>query len=147
METCRLAVTATFAKGIPNFPTDPMMPCYPGEVAIYHAQPHGNRTPMGESMIPTIAINIDSVVSRKLQMLECHQSQQQWLQTTQKMNSYLQTMLDLGTEVSRLVGGHGQVAEGWRQHLHLGFGSEHFNPLVDALKDYVKPTQASKFKN
>jgi len=129
METCRLAVTAAFAKGIPNFQTQPVVPSFDGNVAIYHAQPHGNRTPLGEVVIPKLAIPIDSVLDRKLSMLECHQSQQAWLQTTQKMNSYLQTMLDMGREVARLANLNCQVAEGWHPHLHLGFGDVDFDPL------------------
>ena len=133
MQTCRLAVTAAFAKGIPNFATTPVCEAYDGEVAIYHAQPHGNRTPMNEVVIPSFAINIDSVLERKLQMLKCHESQQGWLQTTQKMNSYLQTMLDLGCETATLAKLPCQYAEGWHRHLHLGFSGPDFDPLKDLI--------------
>jgi N-acetylglucosamine malate deacetylase 1 len=133
METCRLVVTAAFSKGIPNFLTDPVRETYNADVAIYHAQPHGNRTPLGEIIHPDLAIDIDSVMDRKLQLLECHQSQQGWLQSTQKMNSYLQTMIDLGQEVARLGQMNCEYAEGWRKHLHLGFGASSFDPLREAL--------------
>lgn len=129
MQACRLAVSAAFAKGVPNFKTDPTTDAYDGEVAIYHAQPHGNRTPMNEVVVPAFAIDIDTVLDRKLAMLKCHQSQQGWLQTTQKMNSYLQTMLDLGSETARLARMQSRYAEGWHRHLHLGFSSSDFNPL------------------
>jgi LmbE family N-acetylglucosaminyl deacetylase len=135
-ETCRLAVAAAFSKGIPNFETDPLCSSFDGEVAIYHSQPHGNRTPMGELILPKYAIDIDSVMHRKLKMLECHHSQQGWLQSTQQMNSYLQTMLDLGQEVAALSKTDCQYAEGWRKHLHLGFGSSAFDPLRDSLGEY-----------
>ena len=135
METCRLAVTAAFAKGIPNFVTAPPCDTFDSEVAIYHAQPHGNRTPVNELVIPSFAINIDSVIDRKLEMLECHESQQGWLQTTQKMNSYLQTMLDLGKETASLAKLSCQYAEGWHRHLHLGFSSPDFDPLREVLSD------------
>lgn len=137
MQTCRLAVSAAFAKGVPNYETDPATASYDGEIAIYHAQPHGNRTPMGEPVLPRLVVDIDSVMDKKLAMLECHQSQQQWLQSTQKMNSYLQTMLDLGKEVSRMSNGASKYAEGWRQHLHLGFASAEFNPLATALDGHM----------
>ena len=136
MQTCRLAVTAAFAKGIPNFETIPQVDAYDGEVAIYHAQPHGNRTPMNELVIPQFAVNIDSVLERKLQMLQCHESQQGWLQTTQKMNSYLQTMLDLGRETASLAKLPCQHAEGWHRHLHLGFSGPDFDPLGEALLNH-----------
>jgi N-acetylglucosamine malate deacetylase 1 len=134
MATCKLALTATFAKGIPNFASDPVCASYDGEVAIYHAQPHGNRSPLGEIVLPTLAVPIDSVLDRKLAMLSCHQSQQQWLQSSQGMNSYTQTMLDLGREVAGLAELSCQYAEGWRQHLHLGFGSSDFNPLKELIR-------------
>lgn len=135
METCRLAVTATFSKCVPNMITEPQVLCHDGDVAIYHAQPHGNRTPLGDPVVPQFAIDIDSVMDRKLKLLECHQSQQKWLQSTQKLNSYLQTMIDLGQEVAQLAGMHCEYAEGWSRHLHLGFGSPDFRPLEQALID------------
>ncbi len=133
METCRLAVAATFAKGIRNFSSMPDRPSFEGDVAVYHAQPHGNRSPMNDIVRPTLAITIDSVIERKIAMLECHQSQQQWLQTTQGMNSYLQTMLELGEEVAQLAAlsrTECRYAEGWHRHLHLGFGAADFDPLA-----------------
>ncbi len=133
METCRLAVTAGFAKGIQNFASNPKTPSFDGDVAIYHAQPHGNRSPMGEVVIPKLAIAIDSVIDRKLAMLDCHQSQQHWLRSTQGMNSYLQTMLELGAEVATLGKVDWKYAEGWQKHLHLGFSAGDFDPLRDLL--------------
>jgi len=138
METCRLAVSATFAKGVRNFACTPERPSFEGDVAIYHAQPHGNRTPLNEIVRPGITIPIDTVMQRKIAMLECHQSQQLWLQTTQGMNSYLQTMLELGEEVTQLSAikkTESRYAEGWHKHLHLGFGSRDFDPLAQFLKN------------
>jgi len=129
MQTCRLAVSAAFAKGIPNFVSDPMVSSCVGDVALYHAQPHGNRTPLGELVYPQLAVSIDQTLDRKLAMLQCHHSQQQWLQSTQNMNSYLQTMLELSKEVAQLAEMDCCYAEGWQKHLHLGLGSKEFDPL------------------
>lgn len=133
METCRLAVTAAFARSVPNFATDPSTPIIEHDVAIYHAQPHGNRTPDGQIAVPQYYVEIDDVIPQKTAMLACHQSQQNWLQNTQKMNSYVQTMLDLGAEVAKIGKRKCQFAEGWSKHLHLGFGPADFDPLRDAL--------------
>jgi N-acetylglucosamine malate deacetylase 1 len=130
-ETCRLAVSAAFTKGIPNFATDPINPIFESEVALYHAQPHGNRTPLGKSVTPDWVVSIDSVIKQKTAMLHCHRSQQGWLQSTQKMNSYLETMLSLSRETAVLAGSKSEFAEGWRQHLHFGFGSPDFHPLSE----------------
>jgi N-acetylglucosamine malate deacetylase 1 len=133
METCRIAVTGAFARSVPNFETDPRTEIIDGQVAIYHAQPHGNRTPTNQIVVPDFAVDIDAVMDRKRAMLECHASQQGWLQSTQKMDSYVQTMLDLGAEVAQLSGLSCRYAEGWTRHLHLGFGQPDFDPLFRTL--------------
>ena len=144
MQTCRLAVTAAFAKGVPNYP-DPSDPLYTqafySDIAIYHAQPHGNRTPLGQSVRPQLGVFVDSVMETKRAMLAEHRSQQQWLKESQGMNSYIQTMLDLGSEVADLIAASGaaalpgKYAEGWTRHLHLGFSAKPFDPLKEALGD------------
>src|SRR5205085_12272752 len=50
--TCRLAVTAAFSRGMPNFHVEPPTAVVSQPVTIYHAQPHGNRTPLGEPAVP-----------------------------------------------------------------------------------------------
>ncbi|MFN9464979.1 MAG: LmbE family protein, partial [Planctomycetota bacterium] len=143
-QTCRLAVTAAFAKGVPNYP-DPSDPLYTqafySDIAIYHAQPHGNRTPMGQLVRPQLGVFVDPVMETKRAMLAEHRSQQQWLKESQGMNSYIQTMLDLGSEVADLIAASGaadlpgKYAEGWTRHLHLGFSAKPFDPLKEALGD------------
>ncbi len=52
--TCRLAITAAFSKNMPNFMTEPPIHATTGDVAVYHAQPHGNMTPFGDFCRPAI---------------------------------------------------------------------------------------------
>lgn len=134
IQTCRLAVTAAFARAAPNYRSDPPCPAWEGELAIYHAQPHGNRDPTGHFVRPHMAVAIDHVLDRKMALLKQHQSQQAWLQTSQGLNSYCQTMLDLGEELARRFKLNCRTAEGWRRHLHLGFASAEFDPLRTALE-------------
>lgn len=136
MNTCRLAVSATFSKGMPNAASHPPTPAAVGDVAIYHAQPHGNRTPMGELVYPAIGIDVESVLERKRACLGCHASQEAWLDVTQKMSSYVATMHELGAEVASLLGRTG-FAEGWRQRHGLGYGPVGWDPLGEALAGYV----------
>ena len=136
MNACRLAVTAAFARGMPNFPTDPARPPVDQAVTIYHAQPHGNRDPLGQLVRPSLFVDVGSVMPQKTAMLACHKSQQEWLDTSQGLNSYLETMHDLMREVGRMSGRF-EYAEGWRKHLHLGFCSAEADPLVAALKTRV----------
>jgi len=66
-----------------------------------------------------------------------HKSQQEWLDVTQGMNSYVRTMEEMSLEVGRLSKKF-RHAEGWRRHLHFGFSSPKADPLADALgKNYL----------
>jgi LmbE family N-acetylglucosaminyl deacetylase len=133
---CRLAVTAAFARGMPNYPTEPPRAPVEHAVTIYHAQPHGNRDPVGQPVRPGMFVDISSVMGEKTAMLACHKSQKQWLDTSQGLDSYLETMKDLVREVGRMSGAF-EYAEGWRRHLHLGFCEEDTDPLVRVLKERV----------
>ena len=132
--SCRLAVSAAFGKNMPNFESIPPVAATTHPVAIYHAQPHGNQTPLMEPVIPDLFVNIESVLSKKRAMLECHKSQQVWLDTTQDMSSYVETMFDLGKQVGAMSRRFA-IAEGWRRHSPLGFGPSDFDPLGHALSD------------
>jgi LmbE family N-acetylglucosaminyl deacetylase len=129
---CRLAVSAAFVRGMPNMPCNPHQAPYPGSITLYHAQPHGNRTPLGERVTPTHVVDIDSYMDRKSDLLRCHVSQESWLDSTQKMSSYVQTMWDLGREVGSMSQGC-KFGEGWRRHIHLGFCEQDADPLADEL--------------
>jgi LmbE family N-acetylglucosaminyl deacetylase len=136
MNACRLAVTAAFARGMPNYPTQPPTPPVEQPVTIYHAQPHGNRDPLGQLVKPSLFVDVTSVMEKKTAMLACHKSQQQWLDTSQGLNSYLQTMRDLMREVGEMSGCY-EYAEGWRRHSHLGLCGADDDPLCGALKSRV----------
>ncbi len=131
---CRLAVSATFVKGMPNYVSDPPVAPVSTEVAIYHASPHGNCTPLRQPVEPDLFINTTKVLDRKAQILGCHQSQQAWLDSTQKMSSYVQSMIDMDRERG-VLSGRFEYAEAFRRHLHLGFSSANFDPLLRALAD------------
>ena len=136
----RLAVTAAFCRGMPNFPTDPPRPPTAQAVTVYHAQPHGNRDPLRQLVRPEIYVDIGSVLAQKRAMLTCHQSQKVWLDQTQGMDSYLTAMEDICREIGALSGRFA-VAEGWRRRSHLGFCAEAADPLSEALAEYVfRPT-------
>ncbi len=132
----RLAVTAAFARGMPNFPTDPPRPPVSQEVAVYHAQPHGNRDPLRQRVIPDLYVDISSVLARKRAMLACHHSQKEWLDESQGMDSYLTAMEEICREIGAMSGRFA-FAEGWRRRLHLGFCAPEADPLAQALASYV----------
>ncbi len=128
----RLAVTAAFCRGMRNFPTDPPREPVEGDMAVYHAQPHGNRDPLRQMVRPDLFVDISAGLDRKRAMLACHRSQKEWLDGSQGMDSYLVAMEDFSRQVGRMSGRF-EYAEGWRRRLHLGFGPEDFDPLSAAL--------------
>jgi LmbE family N-acetylglucosaminyl deacetylase len=133
MNTARLAVTAAFSRGMPNYRTVPTRAPVPGDVTIYHAQPHGHVDQMGRRIVPELWVDTTNVHATKRAALACHASQKEWLDASQGMDSYLVTMDELSREVARMPGGCGEFAEGWRRHSHLGFCAAEADPLRAAL--------------
>lgn len=138
MNTCRLAVTAAFARGMPNFRVDPPRQTVDQPVTIYHAQPYSHRDPLGRVVTPELFVDVSGMQERKVQMLACHASQKKWLDVSQGHDSYLQTLRSLDEECGRMSGLFSH-AEGWRRHLHLGFCAEGADPLRTALRDKILP--------
>jgi LmbE family N-acetylglucosaminyl deacetylase len=135
--TCRLAVTATFARGIPNFATRPRRPAWAGDATLYHAMPHGLCDGLRQRILPGAFVDTTSVQKKKLTALACHESQHGWLKASQGMNSYLRQMDDTAREIGRMSRRF-RVAEGWRRHSHMGFCASDADPLRDALgKKYL----------
>lgn len=133
----RLAVSAAFCRGMPNFPVDPPRPPVDTPVTVYHAQPHGNRDMLGAPVTPHLYVDVSSVLDTKEAMLACHKSQKEWLDATQGMDSYLAAMRELAAETGRMSGRF-QYAEGWRKRMHLGFCEPDADPIAEALGDKVQ---------
>ena len=136
MNTARLAVTAAFARGMPNFRVDPPREPVAKKVTIYHAQPYSHHDPLRRPVVPDLFVDVTSVIERKVEMLSQHVSQKMWLDKSQGHDSYLQTLRDLDAECGRMSGMF-EFAEGWRRHLHLGFCDEADDPLREALHNYI----------
>ena len=136
MNVSRLAVTAAFARGMPNFPVDPPRDAVDSSVTVYHAQPYTHRDGLRNLVEPDLFVDVTDVVDRKVEMLSKHASQKNWLDQSQGHDSYLQTLRDLDEECGRMSGMFAS-AEGWRKHLHLGFCSERDDPMSEALSTRV----------
>jgi LmbE family N-acetylglucosaminyl deacetylase len=135
---CRLAVTATFARGIPNFPSvGSRAPAWSGDAVVYHAMPHGHCDGLRQQVMPGAFVDTSSVQEKKRAALACHQSQDGWLQASQHMSSLVHDL----DGIERLVGRMSRkfkYAEGWRRHSHMGFGQPGADPLREALgKKYL----------
>jgi N-acetylglucosamine malate deacetylase 1 len=136
MNTARLAVTAAFARGMPNFKSAPPRPTADYDVTVYHAMVNGLRDPLRRRIIPGAFVNTTSVHKTQLKALAAHKSQQNWLDVSQGMNSFLLAVEDLSLAVGRLSKRF-KYAEGWRRHLHYGFSGQDTDPLAKALgKNY-----------
>ena len=114
------------------------------DVYLYHAQPHTNRDGMRTLVVPELFVDISTVMDVKLKMLGCHESQRQWLDETQGLDDYLETMRQSSMEVARMRSDcNWQYAEGFRQHRHIGFSAQDRNPLADALGARVQSLESS----
>ncbi len=131
-ETCRLVVTAAFARGMPNFKSIPNRDVADYETTLYHSMPHGFCDQLRRKVIPGAFVNTTSVHKTKRDSLAAHKSQQGWLETSQGMNSYLLTQEDMSRDIGRMSKKF-KHAEGWRRHLHFGFCAKDADPMRDVL--------------
>ena len=132
MNTARIVVTAAFAIAMPNFASIPERATTVKDVALYHALPYGLHDQMMNPVYPHFYIDITDVLERKLAILSRHASQRNWLDDSQKLDSYLQEMVDQAAEVGRRSGVF-KKAEGWIRHSPLGYCRSDFNPLPQLL--------------
>ena len=132
MNCCRLAVSAAFARGMPNFRTVPSRSPVSGDVVLYHAMPHGLQDGLRRRVVPGAWVDTTLVHATKREALAAHRSQRDWLDASQGMDSYLKTMEDMSAAVGRMSRRF-RLAEGWRRHLHLGFSAEESDPLAEVL--------------
>jgi N-acetylglucosamine malate deacetylase 1 len=126
--TCRLAVTAAFTRGMCNYVAQPLVAPWEGETTLYHAMPHGLRDGLRRLVRPGQYVDIASTIDIKRTMLSQHHTQKDWLDVSQGMDSYLHEMENMGLQVGHLSGRF-QYAEGWRRHSHLGFSATDDDPL------------------
>ncbi|MCP4167532.1 MAG: LmbE family protein [Chloroflexi bacterium] len=132
MNTCRLVLTAAFARGIPNYPVDPPTPAVDKPVTVYHSMPHGLLTPMRRPVQPDLYVDVSDVLATKRATLARHRSQKEWLDVSQGIDSYLDYLELENREMGRMSENF-DYAEGWIRHLHFGYCDENANPLVEHL--------------
>jgi LmbE family N-acetylglucosaminyl deacetylase len=130
--TCRLAVTAAFSRGMPNFKTIPATKAITGDTAIYHCMPHGLKDPLGDTVVPHFFVDTTPLQETMRRAQMAHESQSDWLRSSQEMESFIKTIEEASLAAGKLSRTF-RHAEGWWQHSHLGFGSERWDPLREAL--------------
>jgi len=142
MNTTRLALSAAFARGMPNFPTDPPRPPVAQAVTIYHALPYGLHDPLRRPVRPELLVDITEVLPAKRAMLALHRSQRAWLDASQGVDSYLAAMEEMGQAVGALAQPGFAYAEGWTRHLHLGYCAADADPLSAALESIAQNSRS-----
>jgi len=122
-----------------NFRSEPAVAPIASDVYVYHANPYGNRDGMRNLVQPDEFVNVGSVMEVKEQMLRCHESQKHWLDVSQGMDSYIQTMYSICADIAKMSGTKSwKYAEGFRRHLHLGMSAEERDMLKEVLGRKVK---------
>ena len=89
---------------------------------LYYAEPFGGRDILGKEVHATLFVDIAATLSRKAQMLSCHESQQDFLRAQQGIPYLLDMMRAMADRAGRIS--HLTAAEGFRQHLGQGFPQE-----------------------
>ncbi len=133
MNTTRIAVTAAFCKGMPNYCSFPPEPPTRQDITLYHALPYGLTDGLRRRISPDFYVDITSVIDHKEKMLACHESQKKWLDQSQGLNAYLITMREMSAEVGTMSEKF-RYAEGWRRHSHLGYAAKEIDPLQEILQ-------------
>ena len=128
----RILLTAAFTRGMMNYRTDPPVDSYQGQVALYHAMPHGLRDGLRRLVRPGQYVDISSTLDKKREMLSAHKSQKTWLDESQGIGAYLNLMEKFSRELGTMSGRF-TTAEGWRRHAHWGYADEDFDPLTAIL--------------
>lgn len=141
VQASRLAVTAAFARGMPNFRTVPPRRAIEGDVAVYHCLPHGLRDPLRRPAVPELFVDTTAVQAAKREALAAHASQASWLEASQGMSAFVRAMEDDSLAVGRMSRRF-RHAEGWWRRLHLGFSAEDADPLREALGRRCAPNAA-----
>ena len=134
--TARLAVTATFARVIPNFTTTPPTKATTQDVTVYHAMPHGLQDGMRRRPRPDWIVDTSPYIEKQNKALAFHKSQKDWLDQTQGMGSYLDALVNTAKEMGSLSGRY-RFGEGWRRHAHTGFSATEIDPLVEILHGHI----------
>ena len=137
--TSRLTVTAAFSRTIPDYPTDPPRPVTTRDLAVCHTLPWGLTDQSRNEILPDFYLDVSSVIDAKRAMLACHESQRAWPDASQGWENYLHTVVDAAQTIGA-KSGRFQFAEGWRRHLLVGFGPKGYDPLSEALCDYIHHT-------
>ena len=133
----RLATSAAFCRGMGNFRGVEDLKPVATDVCVYHSLPLSLCDQLNRPVIPDVFVDVTSVIPLKRQMLNCHQTQKQWLDESQGMDAYLDDMVNRAKAMGDLCG-FCEYAEGWIRHNPNGFCPNDFDPLSILSRPAVK---------
>jgi LmbE family N-acetylglucosaminyl deacetylase len=132
----RLAASAAFNRCLGAYVTTPPYPAIMKPVAVYHALPHSLMDMMRQPVTPDFVVDVSSVMGKRIQMLEQHTSQKEWLDATQGIGSFVETLRKTARSVGEKWGPYCE-AEGWRCHNYMGYCDASFKPLETLLANTI----------
>jgi len=133
----RLAVSATFCRGMGNFRGAEDLAPVMTDVAVYHSMPLSLKDQMNRPIIPDVFVDVTDKIPLKRAMLNCHETQKKWLDESQGLDAYLDDMCRLNKVMGDLSG-FCTYAEGFIRHNPIGFCPEDFDPLSQVARPAVK---------
>jgi LmbE family N-acetylglucosaminyl deacetylase len=89
---------------------------------LYYCDPIEGKDLMGNDVVPTLCIDISTVIDTKAAMLSTHASQREWLLKHHGLDQYVQSMRSWSAR--RGQGSGFAYAEGFRQHLGHSYPQE-----------------------
>ena len=111
----RVARAACFNAPIPNAPSPPGTKPLEAIPHLYYADAVEGVDPLGHPVLPSLLVDVSTVIERKAEALAAHASQREWLRKHHGLDEYIEGMTRWGRERGRLAGV--DFAEGFRQHL------------------------------
>jgi LmbE family N-acetylglucosaminyl deacetylase len=129
--SAKLAQTATFIAGAPNFQTLLTPPARPTKEVpyLYYADAVEGKDRYGRRVEASFYVDITREIKTKERMLKCHASQRNWLMKHHKVDEYIANMRRWNAASGERCGV--AFAEGYRQH--LGHSYPHDNKLGELL--------------
>jgi LmbE family N-acetylglucosaminyl deacetylase len=129
-----VARAAVFAAPIPNVPAPAGSKPLGAVPHLDYADPIEGKDPLGSPVLPTLLVDIGSVLGTKVEMLSRHRSQRDWLREHHGIDEYLESTKRWSRERGRLAGV--RYAEGFRQHLGHAYPQDDL--LASTLRKWAR---------
>lgn len=128
--TSVLVRDACFAASVPNYKVPGIGNPLEAIPHLYYMDSIDGTDREGNALVPDLFVNIGSVFARKREMLECHESQRNWLRKQHGIDDYVEQMEQWTRARGQLCGL--ELAEGFRRYPGHPYPQ---TPLLEELLD------------